>query len=112
MIREVPEALLTADYEVYDGHDRVGVGHIEDGVISVLAVNNSADEAWKGQVLSVMLTQMCSEANKSGCNLSIMVPQAKSSKLKRMLERFGFRQTNNDIYKRTAGTAIPPSVIY
>lgn len=112
MIRTVDHPLLTADYEVFDGEQRVGVAHVEDGVITTLAAQNGVDEAWKGQILSVLLSQICTEANRSSANLAIMVPETKTSKLKRMLERFGFRETHNNIFKRTAGAAIPPSVIY
>lgn len=112
MIRTIPHTGLTADYEVFDGERRVGAAHIEDGVITVLAVDNSTDESWKGQVLSVLLTQICTEANRSNANLAIVVPETKTQKLKRVLERFGFRLTHTNIYKRTSGAAIPPSVHY
>jgi hypothetical protein len=112
MIRQVPHALLTAEFEVFDGEEKVGAARVYEGVITVLAADTDLHEDYKGQVLSVLLRNICVEANNCNANLSIMIPETPTSRLKRVLERFAFRETHKNIFKRTAGAAIPPSVIY
>lgn len=112
MIREPAHTYLTAEYEVFDGEEVVGAARIYEGVISALMVKSDAEEDFKGQILSALFRQMCEEANRSTANLSIMVPETKTTKLKRFLERFGFRQTHVNIFKRTAGSLIPSTVQY
>ena len=112
MIRTPSHTYLSAEYEVFDGDQRVGYARVEEGTIISLCAQTDLDEAFHGQVLSELLRAICVDANKATANLSMMVPDEKTMRLQRFLEQFRFRQTHRNIFKRTAGAAIPPSVIF
>lgn len=112
MIRKPVITFLNADYEVFDADELVGYAEVVEGTILKLFVKSEAQEDFKGQVLSALLSGIVGDANKVGSGLSIFVSNTKTLHLRRDLERFGFRHTGGNLYKRNTGSIEPPSVIY
>lgn len=112
MLRQNDHTLLNGEYEVFDGEASVGKAIVDQGTITTLAVQSGIDEDFRGQILFKLMLHICLEANQHNSNLSIMVPPMKTQRLKRFLEQFRFRETHTNIFKRTAGASVPPSVIY
>lgn len=108
--------LITAKYEVFeddsDDAPPVGKATVVNGLIESLMVKNDAPEAFYGQILNKILRAILEDADHHNSNISIKVAEAGAVRLKRFLERYGFRQTHEGIYKRTSGSSIPPSVLY
>lgn len=103
---------FNADYDVKDGERTVGVAKVDSGVISKMAVNDeAADEQFKGHVLSTLLGTIIRDADLQRANLSMQIGDPEDQKMKRFLERFGFRHVTKGVFKRTAGAITPPSVI-
>lgn len=114
MIRHPIFQLLTAKYEVFESQESdvpVGKAIVTNGVIESLMLKEHAPESYIGQVLNRLIRSICEDADKHNSNLSIKVATG-TTRLTRFLERFGFLRTAPDIYKRTSGNSLPPSVIY
>lgn len=114
MIRRPLFQLLTQKYEVYEGEDSevpVGKAIVTDGLIQSLMLKTGAPEGFLGQILNRLVRSICEDADRYNSNLSIKVAES-DDRLTRFLERFGFRRTAPDIFKRTSGSSLPPSVLY
>ena len=112
MIRHTEHTFLNGEYEVYDGELIVGKALVDEGIIIQLQVHNGIEEDYRGEILYKLLESICMDANHMNANLSIMIPSMKTQRLKRFLERFQFEETHANIFKRLAGSSVPPSVIY
>jgi len=114
MIRRPVFQLLTATYQIFESEDSevpVGKAMVTDGLIQSLMLKTDAPEHFLGQILNRLVRSICEDADRYNSNLSIKVAEV-DDRLTRFLERFGFRRTAPDIYKRTSGSSLPPSVIY
>ncbi len=114
MIRRPLFQLLTQKYEVFEEQDSdvpIGKAIVTDGLIQSLMLQKGAPENFLGQILNRLIRSICEDADRYNSNLAIKVAQPEV-RLTRFLERFGFRRTAPDIYKRTTGNSIPPSVIF
>lgn len=114
-VRRPEYQLLNADYEVFEDDESdtlVGVAQVRGGVIQILKARDEGDAEYDGQVLSALLGAIVDEADRINSNLSMKAPPTETSRLKRFLERFGFRNTNGLIFKRAAGSIRPTSVMY
>lgn len=116
MIRRPLFQLLTQKYEVFESQDTdepVGKAIVTNGLIESLMFKTDADETFLGNILNRLVRSICEDADKYNSNLSIKVAAPPEAvRLTRFLERFGFRKTAPDIYKRTSGSSLPPTVIY
>jgi len=115
MIRQPIFQLLTQKYEMFEddkSDEVVCKASVTDGFIESLAVRDDTDEIYKGQILNRLLRAILEDADHFNSNLSIKVGNADSVKLKRFLERYGFKEDNPNIFKRRSGSSIPPSVIF
>ena len=112
MVRLPIQTKFNADYEIKDGEKLVGVATVNDGVIEKLMINqDAADEDFKGHALSTTLGTIVRDADLQNANLAMQIVDLEDQEMKRFLERFGFRHTGEGIFKRTAGSIAPPSVI-
>ena len=115
MIRHPIFQLITAKYEVFENDDDdapVGKAAVVNGLIESLMIKKDAPETFYGQILNKLLRSILEDADRHNSNISIKVAQPDAIRLKRFLERYGFRQTHVGIYKRTSGSSLPSSVIY
>jgi hypothetical protein len=115
MIREPTFQLLTQKYEVFEDQESeapVGKALVTNGLIESLMLKPEAPEAYLGQILNRLFRSICEDADRYNSNLSIKIAKPDSQRLTRFLERYGFRRTAPDIYKRTTGSSLPPSVVY
>jgi hypothetical protein len=115
MIRRPLFQLLSQKYEVFEGENDpapVGKASVTDGLIDSLMVKDDAPELFRGQIFNRLLRSIIEDANRHNSNLSIKVADPNAIRLKRFLERYGFRESKTGIFKRTAGSFIPPSVLY
>lgn len=115
MIRRPEFQLLTQKYEVFEDQQSeipVGKAIVTDGLIQSLMLKTGAPEHYIGQILNRLVRSICEDADQNNSNLSIKVASPDAIRLTRFLERFGFLRTAPDIYKRTSGNSLPPSVIY
>jgi hypothetical protein len=115
MLRRPVFQLLTQKYEVFEDDESevpVGKAIVTDGLIESLMLQPEAPEAFLGQVLNRLIRSICEDADRYNSNLSIRIAKPDAIRLMRFLERFGFRRTHPDIYKRTSGSSLPPSVMY
>jgi hypothetical protein len=115
MIRKPVFQLITAHYEVFESDDDdapVGKATIVNGLIESLMIKKGAPEMFYGQILNKLIRSMLEDADRHNSNVSIKVAEPDAVRLKRFLERYGFRQTHEGIYKRTSGSSLPPSVVY
>jgi hypothetical protein len=113
MIRHPLYQLITQKYEVFEDKDSnapVGKASVVNGLIESLMIQKNAPEAFYGQILNKLLRSILEDADHHNSNLSIKIAEPDAVRMKRFLERYGFRQTNEGIYKRTSG--LPPSVVY
>lgn len=107
--------LITQNYEVFEGKDDeapVGKAIVVNGLIESLMIQKDAPEVFYGQIMNKLLRSILEDADHHSSNLSIKVAEPDAIRLKRFLERYGFRQTHEGVYKRTSGSSIPPSVLY
>jgi hypothetical protein len=114
VIRHPLFQLLTAKYEVFEDEDSdvpIGKAMVTNGFIQSLMLKEGAPESFHGQILNRLFRSICQDADRNNSNLSIKVAE-NSTRLKRFLERFNFRQNLEGIYKRVAGAMLPPSVLY
>jgi|ERR1044071_4228451 hypothetical protein len=114
-IRQPLYQLLTQKYEVFESEDSnepVGKASVSDGFIESLLIRSDAPEIFYGQIFNRLLRSILEDADLHNSNLSIKVADPKAVRLKRFLERYGFREHYVGIYKRTAGASLPPSVLY
>ena len=112
MVRLPIQTKFNADYEVKDGERLVGQATVTDGVIEDLMINqDETEEDFKGHALSVTLGTIIRDADLQGANLAMKIVDLEDQDMKRFLERFGFRHTGEGVFKRTAGSITPPSVI-
>ena len=112
MVRLPIRTKFNADYEVKDGEKTVGMATVNDGVIEKLMINqDEADETFKGQALSRTLGTIVRDADLQNANLAMQIVNLEDQDMKRYLERFGFRHVGNGVFKRTAGSITPPSVL-
>ena len=103
---------FNADYEVKDGEKTVGRATVTDGVIEELMINqDAAEEHFNGHALSTTLGTIVRDADLQNANLAMKIVDLEDQDMKRFLERFGFRHTGEGVFKRTAGSITPPSVI-
>ena len=70
---------------------------------------SSAEEAYRGQIINAMLSQIVNEADRHKANLSIQLTDV-SGDLKYIFERYGFRDVGKSIMKRNTGSIRPTSV--
>ena len=101
-----------ADYTLRDDRDTedLGEARVRHGVIELLAVRNDFAEDFNGHIMSKMLSAIVRDADLANANLAIQLDNASDIQHKRFMERFGFRETQNGIMKRNAGSVTPPSV--
>lgn len=101
---------LTAEYEIIDEEERpVGFASVADGIIETFDYVPDTEESYRGHIMSAMLSQMVSEADRNKANLSIQINDMDGD-IKYMFERFGFRHVGKDIMKRNHGAIRPDSV--
>ncbi len=101
---------LTAAYEIVDDNEAVvGAAEVQSGVIQRLDIDTTADEAYRGQIISALLDQIVSGADRQMANLSIQINSI-DREVKSLLERFGFRLAGGSVMKRNHGSIRPPSV--
>lgn len=115
MIRQPLFQLITQKYEVFEepkSDAPVGKASVTEGLIESLLIQSDASETYKGQILNRLLRAILEDADRFNSNLSIKVADNESVRLKRFLERFGFRENLPSIFKRTSGSSIPPTVIW
>ena len=115
MIRQSLFQLVTANYEVFEDAESnapVGKASVTNGMIESLMIKQDAPEIFYGQILNKILRAILEDADHHNSNLSIKVAEPEAVRLKRFFERYGFRQSHEGIFKRTSGSAIPPSVMY
>lgn len=113
MIRQTLFQLVDASYEVFldeQSQSPVGKAIVTQGLIEILQIKSGVPESFHGQIFNKLLRAIVTDANHHNSNLSIRVASPVSIRLIRFLERFGFRRTDEDIFKRTAGSVLPPSV--
>ena len=103
---------FNAEYELHNGTDGevIGMATVENGVITVLAIDDSADENYTGHALSILLGNIIREADLSNANLVLELEDVNNLQHVRFLERFGFRRTEKNIMKRNAGSITPTTV--
>ena len=101
-----------ADYTLRDDQDKedLGEARIRQGVIELLAVRNDFAEDFNGHVMSRLMSTIVNDADLANANLAIQLDDPSDIQHKRFMERFGFRETENGVMKRTAGSIRPPSV--
>lgn len=101
-----------ADYTLRDDKDTedLGEARVRQGVIELLAVRNDFAEDFNGHVMSRLLSTIVQDADLANANLAIQLDDASDIQHKRFMERFGFRETQNGVMKRNAGSVRPPSV--
>lgn len=111
-INESFHSTYDVEYELRDGPDGevIGMATIEGGVITVLAIDDSADENYNGHALSMLLGNIVREADIANANLALRLEDVNNLQHVRFLERFGFRRTDEDIMKRNAGSITPTTV--
>ncbi len=115
MIRKPQYQLITQKYECFesnDSDDPIGKASVSDGLIESLLIRSDASEAFHGQILNRLLRSILEDADQYNSNVSIKVADPNSVRLKRFLERYGFREHFVGIFKRTSGSSIPASVIF
>ena len=115
MLRHPVFQLITAKYEVFENDDDdtpVGKATVVNGLIESLMIKKEAPESFYGQILNKLLRAILEDADHHNSNISIKVAEPDAVRLKRFLERYGFRQTHPGIFKRTSGSSLPSSVIY
>lgn len=116
MIRHPLYQLITQKYEVFESDDPkehpVGKASVVNGLIESLMIQQNAPENFYGQILNKLLRAILEDADHHNSNVSIKIAEPDAIRLKRFLERYGFRETHEAIYKRSAGAAMPPSVLY
>ena len=101
---------LSNEYEIIDDDEKpVGYAKVREGIISTLDYVSSASQEYRGQILSAMLHQIVTEADRHNANLSVQVNNI-TGEVKTLLERFGFRRTMDDVMKRNYGGIHPTSV--
>ena len=111
MVRHTLSNDFTADYEVKDGEDLIGIGKVTSGKIEILSVKNDVKaESFSGNILSRLVGSIVRDADMANANLSIKLTNSEDIPMKRFLERFGFRGTSEGVLKRNAGSIHPPSV--
>jgi hypothetical protein len=101
-----------ADYTLRDDRDTedLGEARIRYGVIELLACRNDFLEDFNGHVMSRLMSTIVNDADLANANLAIQLDDPSDIQHKRFMERFGFRETENGIMKRNAGSVRPPSV--
>lgn len=111
-LNEAFTSTYDAEYELTDGPDGevIGMATIEGGVITVLAIDDSAEENYNGHALSILLGNIVREADLANANLALRLEDENNLQHVRFLERFGFRKTDEDIMKRNAGSITPSTV--
>jgi hypothetical protein len=109
--REKPRE-YNADYTLRNDRDTedLGEARIRYGVIELLACRNDVLEDFNGHVMSRLMSTIVNDADLANANLAIQLDDASDIQHKRFMERFGFRETENGIMKRNAGSVRPPSV--
>jgi hypothetical protein len=116
MIRHPLFQLITQKYEVFESDDPkeapVGKASVVNGLIESLMIQQDAGEDFYGEIFNKLLRAIIEDADHHNSNLSIRVAEAGAVRLKRFLERYGFRETHEGIYKRNSGSSVPPSVLY
>ncbi len=115
MIRHPLFQLLTQKYEVFEGEKSpapVGKASVTNGFIESLMIQQDAPETFRGQILNRLIRSIAEDADMHNSNLSIKVADEKAVRLKRFLERYGFRESKTGIFKRTSGSSLPPTVLY
>jgi hypothetical protein len=93
---------------VNEDDNTIGFGKVIKGTIDTLEFDPS-EQSYSGHILSAILSQIVSEADRHRANLSIALVEMDGD-LKYILERFGFRLTNGTVMKRLAGSIVPTSV--
>ena len=101
-----------ADYTLRDDRDTedLGEARVRLGVIELLAVRNDFAEDFNGHIMSRLLSTIVQDADLANANLAIQLNDPSDIQHKRFMERFGFRETQNGIMKRNAGSTRPTSV--
>jgi hypothetical protein len=115
MIRTPLFQLITQKYEVFEdpkSEAPVGKASVTEGLIESLLIRSDAPEIYKGQILNRLLRAILEDADRFNSNLSIKVADDESVRLKRFLERYGFKENPPSVFKRPTGSSIPPSVIW
>lgn len=115
MIRKPAFQPITAQYEVFEDQDSeapVGKASVTEGFIESLLIRSDAGETYRGQILGRLLRAILEDADRDNSNVSIKIAAIESVRMKRFLERFGFCETPSGVYKRLAGSSLPPSVLY
>jgi len=105
-----PHAKLNASYQVLDDEEQhiIGVCKIEDGIITCLNYIQTDEEYFAGRVLTTILTAACKEADSKDCFLYITISDS-AQNLKKLLERYGFRDQGEFLLKRNPGSILPIS---
>lgn len=109
-IRTVINGTLNAEYEIVNNDEQaIGYAAVRKGVIENLDYDTSAEQDYRGHILSALMSQIVIEADQNRANLAIQV-NGMNGEIKNLLERFGFRRTGGMVMKRTYGAVRPTSV--
>jgi len=109
-IRRPFAGTLSNEYEIVDDRDNsIGFAKVIDGVINNLEYDTDADQNYRGQILSAMLSQIVAEADHNSANLSIQIVDM-TEEIVYLLGRYGFQSIGGNIMKRGAGSIRPQSV--
>lgn len=109
-IRKPIMGTLSNEYEIVDEQDQIiGYASVSESFINRFEFTDATKRSFRGQVASVLLDQIVTEADRHTTNLTIEV-QHMDGEIKTLLERFGFRLINGDTMQRLAGSVRPPSV--
>lgn len=114
-IRRPNYQLLNAEYDVFENADEetvIGRAVVIDGIIDKLVVSEDVQEDYRGQILCTLVMNIIKEADRLNSNLSVRVIKEHSQRMKRFLERFGFRDVGAHVFKRVAGAIRPTAVTY
>src|SRR5690606_24191386 len=100
------EAPLTMTLKAEDPEGALlGVLAIVDSRITRMEYDDARD-TYAGEILSQMLRQACQMADIRNTMLRVRLAEP-TDDIKRLLERFGFRQAGRDM-ERIAGSIVPP----
>jgi hypothetical protein len=111
--REPKHKQLNTDYEVEDNGEMVAKASISDGVIDEFMIRDDVgNNDFRGKYMSGLMSAIVRDADMTNSNMSMQIPDQYDMEMKRFLERFGFKHVGDGVFRRTAGSLTPPSVIY
>lgn len=96
-------------------HDDLGIvgrADVEDGVVVNLTFAKNISDFNRDRTLNTLLRGVVGEADSINGDLAIVLDDNISTRMVRFLEQYGFRKIAEDVYKREAGSIVPPTVLF